>query len=199
MLRFRVFHFRIVGVSFLPVFSDRENLGRSGQRETQRGVCSRVHGNRAAPIGYKLSRGKAFFRPVFGTATPSTGTSVASSRNEGKEIGTVAGLMVKFATGFGSAPPATGSSEAGTRGEGTSIGTLARGPCPQMPQWHPRVAKVACGRSSPRRPCPQTPQGHPRVAKGLSIGSLAGLRHGDPQLKHFWGRVACRRKGNRYR
>ena len=26
MLRFRVFHFRIVGVSFLPVFSDRKNM-----------------------------------------------------------------------------------------------------------------------------------------------------------------------------
>ena len=25
------------------------------------------------------------------------------------------------------------------------------------------------------------------------------LRHGGPQLKHFWGRVAWRREGNRYR
>ena len=46
-------------------------------------VCSRAHGKQAAPIIYKLSRNKAFFRPVFGTATPSTGTSVASSRVEG--------------------------------------------------------------------------------------------------------------------
>ena len=83
MLRFRVFHFRIVGVSFLPVFSDCKNLGRSRQRETQRGMCSGAHGKRAAPIGYKLSRGKAFFRPVFGTATPSTGTSETSPRGEG--------------------------------------------------------------------------------------------------------------------
>ena len=83
MLRFRVFHFRIVGVSFLPVFSDCENLGQSGQRETQRGLCSGAHGKRAAPIGYKLSRGKAFLRPVFGTATPSTGTSETSPRGEG--------------------------------------------------------------------------------------------------------------------
>ena len=82
MLRFRVFHFRIVGVSFLPVFSDCKNLGRSRQRETQRGMCSGAHGKRAAPIGYKLSRGKAFFRPVFGTATPSTGTSETSPRGE---------------------------------------------------------------------------------------------------------------------
>ena len=45
-------------------------------------VCSRAHGKQAAPIIYKLSRNKAFFRPAFGTATPSTGTSVASSRGE---------------------------------------------------------------------------------------------------------------------
>ena len=94
-----------------------------------------------APIGYKLSRGKAFFRPVFGTATPSTGgseagsrgegdiyrhfgtgtlngsTSGAGSRAEGKEIGTVDGIMVGFTTGFGTAPPATGGSEAGSRDE----------------------------------------------------------------------------------
>ena len=54
----------------------------SGQRKTKRGVCSRAHGKRAAPIRYKLSCGKAFFRPVFGTATPSTGTSETSPRGE---------------------------------------------------------------------------------------------------------------------
>ena len=46
-----------------------------------------------------------------------TGASEASRRGEGKGIVTVAGLMVKFATGFGTAPPATGGSEAGPRGE----------------------------------------------------------------------------------
>ena len=30
-------------------------------------------------------------------------------------------------------------------------------------------------------------------------GHLSALWHGDPQLKHFWGRVTCRREGNRYR
>ena len=30
-------------------------------------------------------------------------------------------------------------------------------------------------------------------------GLLSALWHGNPQLKHFWGRVACRREGNRYR
>ena len=45
-------------------------------------VCSSAHWTRAVPIVFKLSRGKAFFRPVFGTATPSTGTSETSSRGE---------------------------------------------------------------------------------------------------------------------
>ena len=30
-------------------------------------------------------------------------------------------------------------------------------------------------------------------------GLLSTLWHGDPQPKQFWGRVVCRRKGNRYR
>ena len=42
----------------------------------------------------------------------------------------------------------------------------ARGPCPQVLQCHPRVAKGSSDRSSARRPCLQVPQGHPRVAKG---------------------------------
>ena len=45
-------------------------------------VCSSAHWTRAVPIVFKLSRGKAFFRPVFGTATPSTGTSETSPRGE---------------------------------------------------------------------------------------------------------------------
>ena len=42
---------------------------------------------------------------------------MASPRAEGKEIGTVDGIMVGLTNGFGSAPPATGGSEAGPRGE----------------------------------------------------------------------------------
>ena len=45
----------------------------------QRGVCFRAHGKRARPIGYKLSRGKAFIYPAFGTTNLSTGTPEASS------------------------------------------------------------------------------------------------------------------------
>ena len=89
------------------------------QRKTQRGMCFRAHGKRAEPIGYKLSCG------------------------ERKEIGTVAGIKVEFATGFGTAPPATDSSEAGPRGEegfyrhfgtGTpSTGTSVASQCSERP------------------------------------------------------------------
>ena len=43
---------------------------------------------------------------------------MASSRVEGKGIGTLDGIMVGFTTGFGTAPPATSGSEASRRGEG---------------------------------------------------------------------------------
>ena len=44
---------------------------------------------------------------------------------------------------------------------------LARSPCPQMPQWHPGVAKRASIGTLARRPYPQVLQRHPGVAKGL--------------------------------
>ena len=46
---------------------------------------------------------------------------------------------------------------------------LARPPCLQMPQWHPRVAKRGSIGTLARRPYPQVPQCHPGVAKGSSI------------------------------
>ena len=52
----------------------------SEQRKTPRGVCSRAHGKRAGPSGYKLSRAQASFWPVFGTAILPTGTSEPSRR-----------------------------------------------------------------------------------------------------------------------
>ena len=53
-----------------------------------------------------------------------------------------------------------------------SIGTLARRPCPQVSQWHPRVAKHSSDWSSARGPLPQVPRWHPRVAKGASIDTF---------------------------
>ena len=70
-------------------------------------VCSSAHVTRAVPIVFKLSRGKAFFRPVFGTATPSRGPSETSPRGE-----------EGFYRHFGTAPPPTTISVASPRGEG---------------------------------------------------------------------------------
>ncbi len=103
----------------------------------------------------------------------------------------------------------------------------ARRPCPEVPQWHPRVAKGASigtlargpsteallgqGRVSKEResapltglwsgsrpglarpPCLQMPQWHPRVAKGASIGTLA--RRPSTEAVLGQGRVPKERK-----
>ena len=67
-------------------------------------LCSRAHGKRAVPIEFKLSRGKAFFWPVFGTGTLPTGTSVTSPHGKGG-----------FWTVFGTATLPTGTSVASSR------------------------------------------------------------------------------------
>ena len=92
----------------------------SGQRKTQRGVCSRSHGKWAGPIEYKLSRGEGVFRPLFGTAPLPTGTSVPSRRGEGG-----------FRPLFGTGTMRTSTPEAFRRGEGDiyrpfGTGTLNR-------------------------------------------------------------------------
>ena len=87
--------------------------------------------------------------------------------------------------------PATHLAGAGRFPEGhwpVSGRSLARGPHPQVPQGHPRVAKRSSGRSSTQRPCLQVLQCHPRVAKRASIGTLA--RRPYPQLPQWHPRVA---------
>ena len=69
-------------------------------------------------ISVASSRGEEGFYRHFGTTTLNRSSSGAGSRVEGKEIGTLDGIMVGFKTGFGTAPPATGGSEASRRGEG---------------------------------------------------------------------------------
>ena len=64
----------------------------------------------------------------------------------------------------------------------------ARGPCPQVPQCHLRVAKGSSDRSSARRPCPQVLQCHPRVPKGRKSVPLTGLRSG---LRPGLARLPC--------
>ena len=69
-------------------------------------------------------RGEEGFYQHFGTTTLNRSSSGAGSCAEGKEIGTVAGIMVGFTTGFFTAPPATGGSGAGSRAEGKEIGAV---------------------------------------------------------------------------
>ena len=59
--------------------------------------------------------------------------------------------------------------------KGTSIGTSARRPCPQAPQWHPRVAKRASIGTLVRGPSTEALLGLGRVPKGRESVSLTGL------------------------
>ena len=55
-------------------------------------------------ISVASSRGEGGFYRHFGTTTLNRSSSGAGSRVEGKEIGTVAGIMVGFTTGFSRHP-----------------------------------------------------------------------------------------------
>ena len=158
-------------------------------------VCSHAHGKQAAPIIYKLSRNKAFFRPVFGTATPSTGTSVASSCGEGASIGTLArGPSTEALLGQGRVPKGRKSVPLQGLWSGSRPG-LARHPRLQAFQrrlllslTQCRVAKGSSIGILARRPYPQVPQWHPRVAKGASGRSSA--RRPLPQVPQWHPRGA---------
>ena len=77
--------------------------------------------------------------------------------------------------------------------------TSARGPLPQMPQWHPRVARLSgtgvkpvpnrcSGRFSARHPSLQVLQSHPGVAKRSSGRFLAQRPY--PQVPQWHPHVA---------
>ena len=74
--------------------------------------------------------------------------------------------------------------------------SLARPPCPQAPQSHPRVAKRSSDRSLARPPCPQAPQSHPRVAKGdfWPVFGTATLPTGTSEASQCGERPADRSK-----
>ena len=83
---------------------------------------------------------------------------------------------------------------------------LARPPRLQVPQWYPLVPKHhQTNLSRSLSSIPVGPRhGDPfhrylRAIPAWQRGLLSALWHGDPQLKHFWGRVAWRREGDRYR
>ena len=119
-------------------------------------------------INFAKIRGFKVTDYIFGTGTMPPGTSVPSPRGEG---GLLAGLRHGSpAHRYLSAIPAWR--------RGSSDRSSARRPCPQVLQWHPRVAKGSSGRSSARGPYPQIPQWHSGVAKGRKSVPLTGLRSG---------------------
>ena len=63
-------------------------------------------------------RGEEGFYRHFGTTTLNRSSSGAGSRVEGKEIGTLDGIMVGVTTGFGTATLPTDAPVASSRGEG---------------------------------------------------------------------------------
>ena len=108
-------------------------------------------------------------RPVFGTGTMPTGTSVPIPRGE-------AVIYHPFAT----ATLPTGTPVASPRAE-------------QSNNLSKTGLKPDLDRSSARRPLPQVSQCHPGVAKGSAVGSTAALRHGHPAHKPLSGIPAWRR------
>ena len=81
-------------------------------------------------------RGKGGFYQHFGTGAPSTGTSGAGSRGEGKEIGTVDGIKVGFTTGFGTATLPTDASVAASRSHCELVYRIVAVLCFVKFTWH---------------------------------------------------------------
>ena len=114
----------------------------SGQRKTQRGVCSRAHGKWAGPIGYKLSSGEGGLLTGLWHSSPAhrylsaipawrRGSSDRSSARQ--PCPQVLQSHPRVAKGRKSVP---------LTGLRSGLGPgLARGPCAQVLQRHPGVAK----------------------------------------------------------
>ena len=155
----------------------------AADRGRLREACDLAHTG-SGPIGYKLSRGEAFFRSVFVTATMPTSTPVASTRGEG----------VSYRV-FGTGTLPTSISVASPRGEGSLMtglrhvhhahkylrgilawrrglldglrhGDLAHRCLRGIPAWR----RGSSGRSLARRPYLQVPQSHPGVPKRFQSG-----------------------------
>ena len=119
-----------------------------------------------------------------------TGTSVASRRGEGKEIGTVDGIKVGFTTGFGTAPMPTSTPVASPRGEGGlwpvfGTGALPTGTSVPFPRGEGDFWTVFGTGTMPT----STPVASSRGEGGL----LTGLRHGSHAHRYRRGIPAWRR------
>ena len=172
----------------------------SGQRKTQRGVCSRAHGKWAGPIGYKLSSGEGGLLTGLWHSSPAhrylsaipawrRGSSDRSSARQ--PCPQVLQSHPRVAKGRKSVP---------LTGLRSGLGPgLARGPCAQVLQRHSGVAKgtsidplargpsteYSCGRST-WQDCLE-----PVSNRSLADAS-AGLRYGIPGERPLGGIMAWR-------
>ena len=149
------------------------------------------------------------FTTGFGTAPAATGGSEAGPRGE-----------EGFYRHFGTGTLPTGTSGAPSRGKGRLLAGLRHSDpthrcLRDIPAWRIGLLSALWHRNPSHRYLRDIPawrrgllstlwHGNPfhRCLSGILARRsvlLTGLRHGDLQLKHFCGRVACRRKGNRYR
>ena len=106
----------------------------SGQRKTQKGVCSRAHGKWAGPIEYKLSRGEGDIYRPFGTGTLNRTTSGVEARGKTVWNRCQTGLLPMLRPDFGTASPARGLSVASWRGEAVIYWLFVH----KMPLFHGR-------------------------------------------------------------
>ena len=119
----------------------------SGQRKTQRGLCSRAHGKRDP------------FDTSYCVAKRSSGRFLA--RRPCPQVPQCHPRVARLS--------GTGVKPVFGRCPGRSS---ARQPSPQVPLWHPGVAKRSSIDASAQRPCPQVLQGHLCVARPSSIDTL---------------------------
>ena len=147
----------------------------SGQRKTQRGLCSRAHGKRDP------------FDTSYCVAKRSSDRSL--TRRPYPQVLQGQPRVARLS--------GTGVKPVPNRCSGRSS---ARKPCPQVLQCYLGVAKGFSGRSSAQRPYPQVPQWHPHVPNNPAISlkpasnrPSTGLRHGDPSHRYLSAIPAWRR------
>ena len=119
----------------------------SGQRKTQRGLCSRAHGKRDPfDTSYCVAK-RSSDRSL--TRRPYPQVLQCQPR-----VARLSGTGVKPVSGLRSGR------------------TSARHPSPQVPLWHPGVAKRSSIDASAQRPYPQVLQCHLCVARPSSVDTL---------------------------
>ena len=136
----------------------------SGQRKTQKGVCSRAHGKWAGPIDTSYRVAKGGFWPVFGTAPLPTGTSVPSRRGEGG-----------FRPLFGTGTMRTSTPEAFRRGEGDIYRPFGTGTLNRTTSGVEARGKTVWNRcQTGLLPMLRPDFGTTSPARGLSVASRSG-------------------------